>query len=60
MPAKITLKDSVVAKLVKRYTKGATLAELAQEIGVSLGTMSRILRENGAEIRPRGRRPRTA
>lgn len=57
MAARITFTAAQEKSICNRYTKGATLAELAEHYGCSNGTILRVLETNDVEIRPRGRRP---
>jgi transposase-like protein len=42
-----------VAQVIDAYGKGRPIIRIAGELGVSEKTVSRVLRENGIEIRPR-------
>lgn len=42
--------------MVKKYVDGSSLSDLSKEFGVSMSTVSRMLREKGVEIRKRGQR----
>jgi lambda repressor-like predicted transcriptional regulator len=61
MPAKITFNDDEITYIIDAYVDaGWTLADLAEEFGVSGNTIRTVLIENDIEIRPRGRRPNNA
>ncbi len=52
-------RDKLVAKLVKRYQKGASIRVLAEEVGRSYGFIHRLLSEAAVEFRSRGGAQRT-
>ena len=51
-----TPSDEIVQDLVVSYERGATLAALANQLGVSIPTVTKWIRKGGANIRPRGQR----
>ena len=52
---RIELKANAVRSMVSKYNKGAGLVALAEEFGISLPVVRRVLAENGVTIRGRGR-----
>lgn len=58
MPQKWEFDAKATKSIVNQYTKGGPgngMQAFAKEYGVSLGTIRRVLVENGVEIRGRGR-----
>lgn len=49
---------SLTAKLRREYQRGASIRELADQLGRSYGFVHRILSESGVTLRGRGGRPR--
>lgn len=56
----IAFDKRTTTSLVRAYEKGASSTALAEEQGCSTATILRILREQGVEIRPRGKRTTAA
>jgi predicted transcriptional regulator len=52
-------RTKTAADLKVRYEAGATVHELAAEVGKSYGAVARLLRQAGAEMRPVGFQPKT-
>lgn len=48
--------DQVAPQIVEAYNNGATLVEIGRAHQCSAGTVSNLLKANGVERRPRGRR----
>lgn len=59
MSTKIELNKRDQKKLVKNYTSGMPLAEVADAWGMGIQTVRRLLVDAGVEIRPRGRQPQS-
>lgn len=47
-------RDTMGAELKAKYEAGATIRELADQVGRSYGFVNRVLKDVGADIRPRG------
>lgn len=57
MPARIEFTEDDIVYIVDAYVDAEwTMADLADEFGVSQNTIRKVLEEEGAEIRSRGRR----
>lgn len=48
--------DAEIKKMVKRYNKGETLSEIAEDHDCTASTIRNRLLENGVTMRPRGKR----
>ena len=46
-------------QICEAYTNGATLREIAELHGASIGTVRNLLKELGVDLRPRGRRQKS-
>lgn len=54
---RVKLTSNQTRSIISRYNKGDTAAKLADEFNVSTATMIRWLKNEGVEMRPRGRQP---
>lgn len=54
----MTLTPEIEAKIVALYLCGATYVDCKKQVGVSEPTVAAVLKRNGIQPRPRGRRPR--
>lgn len=57
MTVRTKVDESLVAKAKEMRARGMKQDEIAIELGVTQGTISRVLRQGFSEARPRGRRP---
>ena len=55
MPKQVILSDSERADIVERYQSGESMRDLALAFYVPKNVINRVLKEEGAEMRKRGR-----
>jgi hypothetical protein len=59
MPAQIEFDRKDQTYIVREYLSGTGMQTLADEFGVSIPVIRRVLVERDVEIRPRGRQPQS-
>lgn len=57
MTALIEFDRTNTAYVIREYTKGFSMTVIAEEFGVSVTTIRRVLLDADVTIRPRGRQP---
>lgn len=57
MPARIEFSAKDIRDTVRDYENGTSMEQLANEFGVSIPVIRRVLVEAGVTIRPQGRQP---